>query len=116
MGKAKKAGAVGKSRVNGVQSDSSGVSFRVQSLDPLEKCGPGTSVQRLHRVDEHSSGRREAVRRHLVFFDRHGWYCEHGPNCPAVKRARAFGDDPASVRPARETQTHGPTHNGRMRA
>ena len=25
---------------------------------------------------------------HLVFFDRHGWYCEHGRACPAVDDVR----------------------------
>jgi len=58
---------------------------RVLDLDPFEKCGRGTSVQRLIRVDEMIDHAREA---HLVFFDRHGWYCEHGPTCPAVGHAR----------------------------
>jgi hypothetical protein len=57
----------------------------VKALDPLRKCGPGTSVQLLYRVDETIDGRSTA---HLVFFDRHGWYCEHGRNCPAVGHAR----------------------------
>jgi hypothetical protein len=25
---------------------------------------------------------------HLVFLDRHGWYCVHGRDCPAVKAAQ----------------------------
>ena len=25
---------------------------------------------------------------HLVFFDRHGWYCVHGRDCPAVQAAQ----------------------------
>ena len=44
----------------------------IKPLDPVQKCGPGTSVQFLYRVDESVDGRSTA---HLVFFDRHGWYC-----------------------------------------
>ena len=62
---------------------------RVLDLDPFEKCGRGTSVQRLIRVDEMIDQTREA---HLVFFDRHGWYCEHGPTCPAVGHARKHAE------------------------
>jgi hypothetical protein len=62
---------------------------RVVDLDPLEKCGRGTSVQRLIRVDEMIDRAREA---HLVFFDRHGWYCEHGRTCPAVGHARKHAE------------------------
>jgi hypothetical protein len=57
----------------------------VKALEPQEKCGSGTSVQLLFRVDETVDGRST---RHLVFFDRHGWYCEHGRNCPAVGHAK----------------------------
>lgn len=60
--------------------------FRVRELDPLQKCGAGTSVQRLFRIDESIDG---VVKPHLVFLDRHGWYCEHGPDCPAVSHARS---------------------------
>lgn len=63
------------------------VSYRIKELDPFQKCGSGTSVQSLYRVDESVDG---ALRFHLVFFDRHGWYCEHGRNCPAVTHARKF--------------------------
>lgn len=59
--------------------------YHVRELDPLTRCGTGTSVQRLFRVDERIDG---AVRPHLVFFDRHGWYCDHGRDCPAVSQAR----------------------------
>lgn len=58
---------------------------RIRELDPYRKCGPGTSVERLIRVDEEVAGRKEA---HLVYHDRHGWYCEHGRTCHAVKHAR----------------------------
>ena len=57
----------------------------VKSLAPQEKCGPDTSVQLLYRVDETVGGRSTT---HLVFFDRHGWYCEHGRHCPAVGHAK----------------------------
>jgi hypothetical protein len=60
--------------------------FRVTPLDPRKSCGPGTSVQRLFRISEESGD--GIVRSHLVFFDRHGWYCEHGRECPAVRYAR----------------------------
>ena len=71
---------------------------KVRQLDPIAKCGPGTSVEQLFRVDE-QAGSHATV--HLVFFDRHGWYCVHGPRCAAVadvhshnktqQRARAGG-------------------------
>lgn len=63
--------------------------IRILDLDPLEKCGRGTSVQRLIRVDEMIDHAREA---HLVFLDRHGWYCEHGRTCPAVGHARRHAE------------------------
>jgi hypothetical protein len=63
--------------------------YQVRELDPLSKCGIGTSVQRLFRVDERVDG---VVRPHLVFFDRHGWYCDHGRDCPAVSQARKCTD------------------------
>ena len=63
------------------------VAYRVRELDPLAMCGRRTTVQQLYRVDEVVDGAPHA---HLVFFDRHGWYCEHGPDCPAVVHARKF--------------------------
>jgi hypothetical protein len=62
------------------------VQFRAALLDPIAKCGPGTSVQRLYRIDEVTS--EGAKRSHMVFFDRHGWYCEHGRDCPSVAHAK----------------------------
>ena len=62
--------------------------YRVRELDPQDKCGPGTTVQQLYRVDESNNG---ASRVHLVFFDRHGWYCEHNRDCPAVIHAKRIG-------------------------
>jgi hypothetical protein len=61
---------------------------RIKALDPYEMCGPRTSVVHLLRVDELQDG-ASAV--HLVFFDRHGWYCEHGPACRAVEDVRKKG-------------------------
>ena len=58
---------------------------KIKALDPFEMCGPRTSVVHLLRVDERQDG-ASAV--HLVFFDRHGWYCEHGPACRAVEDVR----------------------------
>jgi hypothetical protein len=60
---------------------------RVREMDPLDKCGKGTTVTRLFRVDERLD---ETTIHHLVFFDRHGWYCEHGKQCTAVSDVRKF--------------------------
>ena len=54
---------------------------KIKSLDPLARCGPGTSVEHLYRVDENVDGRATV---HLVFFDQYGWYCVHGRGCGAV--------------------------------
>lgn len=62
--------------------------FGIEELDPRTKCGPGTSVERLLRVREKGDS---GERTHLIFFDRHGWYCEHGRNCAAVPHAMKFG-------------------------
>lgn len=61
------------------------VQVAIKELDPQAKCGPETSVQFLYRVDELVEGRRTP---HLVFYDHHGWYCEHGRTCPAVGHAK----------------------------
>jgi len=66
----------------------------IKPLDPIQKCGPDTSVQFLYRVDESVDGRITA---HLVFFDRHGWYCEHGRTCPAVGHAKKYNGQIARV-------------------
>jgi hypothetical protein len=60
---------------------------KVKALDPLEMCGKGTTVTRLFRVEERLN---QARVHHLVFFDRHGWYCEHGKQCSAVKDVQKF--------------------------
>jgi len=60
--------------------------LKIRELDPLRVCGDRTSVVQLFRVDEELIGGRVAGARqvHLVFNDRHGWYCEHGRSCHAV--------------------------------
>ena len=70
------------------------VRVAIRELDPQRKCGAGTSVQFLYRVDETVDGRSTA---HLVFFDRHGWYCEHGRSCPAVGHAKKHNGQLARV-------------------
>ncbi len=70
------------------------VRVSVRELDPVRKCGAGTSVQLLFRVDETVDGRSTA---HLVFLDRHGWYCEHGRTCPAVGHAKKYNGQIARV-------------------
>jgi len=92
--------------------------FRVTALDPQKKCGAGTSVQRLFRINEELA---DGVRAHLVFFDRHGWYCEHGRDCPAVAHAKKFSQkgqkvQKVSVMAHGNGGNNGLTHNGRMRA
>ena len=96
---------------------------RVLDLDPFEKCGRGTTVKRLIRVDEVVDREREA---HLVFLDRHGWYCEHGRTCPAVGHARKHaergarspqqGADCTKTDRTGAARTKDWTSNGRMRA
>jgi len=50
-------------------------------------CGAGTSVTALYKVEE---TRDDIKTHHLVFFDRHGWYCEHGQQCSVVKDVQRF--------------------------
>lgn len=60
---------------------------RIREMDPVDKCGKGTTVTQLFRVEERVD---ETTIHHLVFFDRHGWYCEHGQQCGAVSDVRKF--------------------------
>jgi hypothetical protein len=60
---------------------------RIREMDPLDMCGKGTSVTQLFRVEERFD---ETTIHHLVFFDRHGWYCEHGKQCGAVSDVQKF--------------------------
>jgi hypothetical protein len=61
---------------------------RIRELDPRDKCGAGTTVRQLFRVDGRSNGLAQV---HLVFHDRHGLYCEHGPGCYVVEAVRKNG-------------------------
>lgn len=61
---------------------------RVRELVPQTVCGPRTRVHRVFRVEERVDG---SSRTHLVFNDRHGWYCEHGAGCIAVAEVRRSG-------------------------
>jgi hypothetical protein len=60
-------------------------SVTIEPLDPWLMCGPDTSVRELWRVKEVVGGMRVF---HLVFFDKYGWYCEHGRECRAVTDVR----------------------------
>jgi hypothetical protein len=60
---------------------------RIRAMDPIQKCGKGTTVTQLYRVEETLD---QAKIHHLVFFDRHGWYCEHGKQCGVVKDVQKF--------------------------
>ena len=64
------------------------VRYTIKALDSQRKCGPATSVQLLFRVDERRADK--GVTTHLVYFDKHGWYCEHGRSCPAVVVAKKY--------------------------
>lgn len=62
----------------------------IMRLNPRAVAGEKTSVLDIVRVRMRST---EAP--HLVFHDRHGWYCEaHGASCAAVSLARQFVDPP----------------------
>ncbi len=56
----------------------------VERLDPIAVVGPRTGATAVIRVRM-----RGVESTHLVFHDRHGWYCEtHGAACEAVSVAR----------------------------
>ena len=56
----------------------------IDILDPQAVVGVRTGVEHLVRVRPRANDAP-----HLVYHDRHGWYCEqHGPQCAAVKLAR----------------------------
>lgn len=60
--------------------------FKVIEFDPKTKIGPRTGVEQLFRVTEEQG---DVTHNHLVFFDKHGWYCAlHGRECPAVAQAQ----------------------------
>ena len=60
---------------------------RIRAMDPVQMCGKGTSVTAIYRVEETLDQTRI---NHLVFLDRHGWYCEHGKQCGAVSDVQKF--------------------------
>ena len=79
-----KASAPAGAAVSPVQFDLFPVRPVVDVLDPRTIVGPTTGVENLVRVRL-----RPNDAPHLVFHDRHGWYCEtHGPSCHAVTLAR----------------------------
>jgi hypothetical protein len=56
----------------------------IDVLDPRAVVGAHTGVEHLVRVRL-----RPNDAPHLIFHDRHGWYCEsHGPTCHTVQLAR----------------------------
>ena len=63
--------------------------MRVRELDPRDVCGSRTTVRQLFRVTELQN--KATLATHLVFLDRHGWYCEHGRTCPAVGEVMKLG-------------------------
>jgi hypothetical protein len=105
-GSAPKTTSRGRAKAKLTDAKASVAQFRVKELNAQQKCGQGTSVERLFRVDETADG---AAKAHLVFLDRrHGWYCEHGVECPAVTQAKRIGEA--------DRQHTGRTNNGGMRA
>ncbi len=60
-------------------------SYHLEPLDPWLMCGPDTTVTELWKVRER---RDKDTLFHLVYFDRYGWYCEHGRHCTAVAEVR----------------------------
>lgn len=60
------------------------IAVTITALDPRTVLGATTRVRGVWRV-EYPGERRP----HLVYHDRHGWYCEeHGPSCRSVTRVR----------------------------
>ncbi len=63
----------------------------VERLDPVAVVGPRTGATAVIRVRL-----RSVESPHLIFHDRHGWYCDtHGPGCEAVPVARESQHDAA---------------------
>jgi len=85
-GKAPRTPAAGRALSHGAPSqlDLFPVKPVVDVLDAKAIVGPRTGVEHLVRVRP-----RPDDAPHLVYHDRHGWYCEaHGPACHAVILAR----------------------------
>lgn len=80
----KKGGAGDEEHVAASQFDLFPVRPVIEVLDARSVVGPRTAVEHLVRVRL-----RPNDAPHLIFHDRHGWYCEaHGPACAAVALAR----------------------------
>ena len=61
----------------------------IEHLDPKRVVGPRTAVQNVVRVKV-----RPTEAPHIIFHDRHGWYCEaHGASCSAVQLAQQANDE-----------------------
>ncbi len=74
----------GPSAGSGSQFDLFPIKPIVDVLDPRVVVGAATTVAHLVRVRLSPTDAP-----HLVFHDRHGWYCEtHGAECRAVKLAQ----------------------------
>jgi hypothetical protein len=71
-------------RVIGRPAEAGGDPAVIDVLDPRVIVGAHTGVEHLVRVRL-----RPNDAPHLIFHDRHGWYCEsHGPTCHTVQLAR----------------------------
>jgi len=79
-------GTKGRATIGAKTAKAARPELQIRELDPLRVCGGRTSVVQLFRVDEQLlEGKAAGARQvHLVFNDRHGWYCEHGRSCHAV--------------------------------
>ena len=76
--------------------------MRIRELDPQERCGSGTTVTQLYLVDRLPN---DPGVKHLVFLDRHGWYCVHGRDCPAVQAAQQCDRSNGRTTTQRTTRT-----------
>ncbi len=100
-----KQGSAARAKGRGIAAATAVPAMTVRELVPEKVCGPRTRVQQVFRVEERLNGSSQM---HLVFNDRHGWYCEHGIDCPAVGAVRKSGKSEAARSSAWTT-------NGRMR-
>jgi hypothetical protein len=70
---------------------------QVDVLDPQQVVGARTAVESVVRVRL-----RRSEPPHLVFHDRHGWYCEaHGATCGSVALARTVAAGTHTARSCR---------------
>ena len=72
--------------VHVLHGDAAGSVHAVPAVSVQEdQVNGGSAVDQLVHAEELLDGRPTI---HLVFFDRHGWYCVHGPGCVAVTDVR----------------------------